>query len=73
LARRDFVEMVLCVSSEAAVNETIASKSTFLNRIYDAHRSLIDAIESRAPDIAGKAVRDFMNFILVALPEVSRS
>jgi DNA-binding FadR family transcriptional regulator len=48
-------------------------KSTFLNPIYDAHRSLIDAIESRAPDIAGKAVRDFMNFILVALPEVSRS
>ena len=46
-------------------------ESTFLNAIYDAHRSLIDAIESRAPDKAGKAVRDFMNFILVALPSRS--
>jgi DNA-binding FadR family transcriptional regulator len=58
-----------------AVNETIAStlEVNIPEPDYDAHRSLIDAIESRSPDIAEKAIRDFMNFILVAVPEVSRS
>jgi DNA-binding FadR family transcriptional regulator len=58
-----------------AVNETIAStlEVDIPEPDYEAHRSLIDAIESRSPDIAEKAVRDFMDFILVALPEVSRS
>jgi DNA-binding FadR family transcriptional regulator len=40
---------------------------------YRAHRSMLDAIESRSPARAEKVVRDFVNFILVALPEASRS
>ncbi|WP_246258146.1 FadR/GntR family transcriptional regulator [Pararobbsia alpina] len=64
-----------CKFLSIAMNETIAStpKVDIPEPDYDAHRSLIDAIESRSSDIAEKAVRDFMNFILVALPEVSRS
>jgi DNA-binding FadR family transcriptional regulator len=58
-----------------AVNETIAStlEVDIPEPDYEAHRSLIDAIESRSPDIAEKAVSDFMDLILAALPEVSRS
>ncbi|PLZ01035.1 GntR family transcriptional regulator [Burkholderia sp. WAC0059] len=57
-----------------AVNETIAStlEVDIPEPDYDAHRSLIEAIESRSPDAAEAAVRDFMDFILAALPEVPR-
>ncbi|CAB3809639.1 FCD domain-containing protein [Pararobbsia alpina] len=58
-----------------AVNETIAStlEVDIPEPDYEKHRSLIDTFESRSSDIAEKAVRNFMNFILVAQPEVYRS
>ncbi|WP_454825183.1 FadR/GntR family transcriptional regulator [Paraburkholderia xenovorans] len=58
-----------------AVNETIAStlEVDIPEPDYDAHRLLIEAIESRSPNAAELAIRDFMDFILAALPEVFRS
>jgi DNA-binding FadR family transcriptional regulator len=57
-----------------AVNETIAStlEVDIPEPDYDAHRSLVEAIESRSPERAEAAIRDFMDLILVALPATPR-
>lgn len=57
-----------------AVNETIAStlEVDIPEPDYEAHRALVDAIESRSPDAAQAAIRSFMDFILAALPEAPK-
>lgn len=56
-----------------AVSQTIAStlEVDIPEPDYAAHRALIEAIESRDPASADAAIRAFMDFILVALPETA--